>query len=932
MRRPGDGAVHWAAGVRRLATITEFGSADNDDSNLLRDLELRADRLRQQGFSVDQVLLTTFGPTDVVEVCTFDHLLHLAEVGGSSSNVFRRSMGVLCPNEADLAALRPSTAGVELATVEDLLGPDADRPLVLVSYLKLGPLASFFARAPGPSASGFPDPLLARLVGSSRLWRHYAAVESANLKRGEAPPLRLAPTMGLDAVEVVLLARAARLEQLAALAWVCRQARIDTLWARARPPAQLGQLLERDVGAAAWHGAPAFSTTASTVGMPMGPLRRAATRAELCASAEPLAASAVFTERRSFLSGHFEAVRGPRADADGFLMLFDRMDLLHSKGDLAEAQVTRGAAARHLARFVPCDGSADAGAGASAGGEGGGVRTVAELAVRLRPAAADAPPLPDGALSAAFRGRLRRAVERDVLRDGAGWTFRWLKATRQIGFDYPATNGIVNLISAVGGYLQEDLEGFLDLVPAIEAVVAEAERAAATWPATREESIAAAVGGRERVAQLRWMCDVVVHAAEVRGRRDHPLRPPRNTIAFEGHAGYRLWRDAFHQLVRVLVDGAAGDSLLVVQDGVAGPTQCNAGPLGGVQFLVSAMVLHHPLHWAYGHEIGHLVFDRPCDRWSTEVGAAWDALARLVNLPERPPARPRDLFGCIARALPEAATGSLPSQWLVAMGQELAEIAADLVMWRGLQGTSEAAQRRAFWTLMGPALVNARCEAAGRWPMSPRRQLRVVVRLVAVSVLTDAAAASAGGGAAERLLGEAFAAAAAAAAATSATGLPPIAARLRAFGEDLGWTPDMWGDLGGWLENLQTAVPWAAAPPEARAVQAALDCAAAIARQIGPEPPVRATASFVRYLDDLGPDDRPWPRTVVGTAEGRLRASAQAPATAHPAGAPLFHVARGGVLASDQPRYNARTLAFLLELDAASRGDRLERLIAFIQR
>lgn len=748
-----------------LASITEFGVATANYREVLDDLRTRQQQRQSKGFDCDHGYAAVMGSTDLIEISRFNHYFHLSAVGGSSAQAFRRSIGVLCPRAEDLAGSRP-----EVCRLGQALAPSEATPLLAVMYLKQSPLSALCrTQAPADGTEGgsskvwspVQQRLLRHIGWNEEIWHSYRDVLTATLpapredseagvrvRFGDEPPslptIKVAPLLGLDSVEVVLVVRAACLEQMAALAFVMRHQTLERVWPVVDDSSALKavrQLLAQPVSLEDWNCSPLFSDTTTVVGMPLRPPGRG-TDGEANddwhlerANPEGCAARQAIIIKRSRLVGGGRPERlVPSTQIDdavaeqaapspptelAFLMLFDRNDALDFKTDAAEAvsyvpplrRLDFSELQGHLVQLLSYAASPHAEADPRLGSFRP-VRTALSVAVRVVvPYSAVSRGLPNQDLLITFHNVLRACRHAHLNRGGEGlWTHQWLERTKELGTIYSLTNSGVNLIASVLDYLEDDLEGFIDLLPVIQHLV---------WMVGHPVVEA----GKEHLvhSDLVWFYRQAETLATSRGRRDHPLRLPRDTLSFEGHAGYRTSRDACQAFLESLADigvsGKRGQVMLLDSSGDG--ISCRPGRFDSIAVSASAMVLHHPFYWGvFAHELGHSLFRHTLfgDR-EQPLGLAGEALKKELS-----PSRSvfydsswrikktetiKSLFDQTETYLRRHSfQNEMITPLTKALARAIEEVPADYLLWRTLFEDLEDERREdLFWFLVGPSLM-----------------------------------------------------------------------------------------------------------------------------------------------------------------------------------------------------------------------------------
>lgn len=784
-----------------FASITEFGAVSAGYRRVLDDLRRRQERLSPL-LEPERLLVGTLGTTDLVEILLFDSFFPLSEVGGSVAHAFRRAIGAWCPQPGDPLPAPPPGQGVDagaeatLVCAQDIAREDPSRPFLGVIYAKASPVAHLclpIAGEPGGQVMShalvrhFLDPAAGAWTQDLGLYLRLALGEHP-LPEG-CPRVLVCPLGGLDSVDLVVLLRAARLEQIGAAAWALRRQGLGTLW----PAAQFGTAIEngRMLGhlgpedqSVHWDHTPLFHSTSTTLGVPVRQRPSRPEEAHLVGryaaedpgpwwvwecprgDTRPAAGELAMLVRYRFQPGYFRNLSSDAAGAPSsgaLLQLFGQRDALaYNRNILQEPGGIRPVRTYSVDELL---GFMSGLTGSASSPHPHGINSITELALVVHNPEALREHMPTSHLVERFYGRVHAVREFHLLRRPDGypgpWIGTWLQGAKVAGLSYPVTNGVLNLIASVLDYLDEDLEGFLDLLPPLQLLVdwADAYRRQAgvdrvldrpltdsdyanwareIWDHARDQPLPPQL---QSAAAFSRFHDSLEQLATFRGRRDHPLRAPQGTLAFEGHAGYRVSRDAFSTYVKSLAAAfrpTGRDTLgrFIILDSATGRPTCQTDSGGTAIVRVSAMAVHHPIHWVFGHEIAHASFSLVPVNSRPELYRTGHALAQAAGL------NLKQLKGTVAQLL-SAVSDSLwdefaaddASPFCRAAADVLTEVAADLLEWRSLQlegdGSDAAAAR--FWFVTGPGLVHGLRDIYGSAPVGLRRISRLFLRVYFVS-------------------------------------------------------------------------------------------------------------------------------------------------------------------------------------------------------
>lgn len=734
-----------------FASITEFGFVPGKTSRVLVDLRRHAREL-DEVFRHEHYLIKTFGTTDLIEIALFNHYFRFAQASLSSSQTLRRSVGARCPEKEDLPKNHPD----HICTVRDVLEGNGDhRPLLAVVFMGLSPIPDLcLPIGSKPLAWSVLESLCKK---DSRFWESYRNVLKACGDEQPEYPL-IAPLIGLDSVELILIARASTLEQLLALGWATRGQNLGDIW----PPEDFPRALERakellhpEIGRKDeleqhWRLCPLSRGSTTVVGIRVRApdSRNALWRLEeLPGDANPVvtkgAAFLIYAEHSPGLMapiaiehGHESGQVNPAdqdsddeiIDDDDRLMLFDRADTLQTFA--ADRRLLFKMARPRRLHQVRDQLSLLAGLEGVTPSNDLQTRTV--IAVRLKIPRDQLRGL-DPDLPNLFRHRLHAWRERHLdKKHDEGWTARWLRATQKKGISYSATNGVINTISAVLSRLDNDLTGFADILPALHRLIEAAE------------------DQRTDPSDIVWLAEVVERIVGSRSRRDQSLQVPHDTLAFEAHAGYRLPREAFVALAESLAEDVLSNSetktssrqsFVVVRDTPGAGISSRIGPCRWTVLGISALNLHDPIHWLVTHELvhGRLAHTMVKELDAEELTALNSMTATVKRLRTLTDESVDMTFHRISEQLRHLHRRTLAEPLVEAMSRYLAELAAELCLWSLLEpAKDESAQTgRRFWFAHGPGLIFAHLHRYGSRPLFATTLQTLILRCLLISGLTE---------------------------------------------------------------------------------------------------------------------------------------------------------------------------------------------------
>lgn len=734
-------------GQRMLfASITEFGFVPGKTTRVLRDLRRHAREL-DEVFCHKHYLIKTFGTTDLIEVALFNHYFRFAQASLSSSQTLRRSVGARCPEKEELPENHPGY----ISTVQDVLeGNGTYRPLLAVVFMGLSPIPDLCL--PVSSEPLAWSVIRTLCIEDSRFWESYRNLLKAS---GDSHPERplIAPLIGLDSVEVILIVRASSFEQILALGWAIRGQSLGDIWTPENYPEALGRankLLHPEIRREEeleqqWRLCPLSRGSTTVVGMRVrGPdSRNALWRLEETPGDENTVVTrgAAFLVHEEHFPGHIPPVAAEHlydvrpvglADQasddetmadDDCLMLFDRVDMLQTFA--ADRRLLFKMARPRTLRQVRDELSLHTGLAGST--ESNDLQTKTVIAVRMRIPRGQMGGL-DTALPKLFRDRLHAWRERHLDKNHKeGWTARWLRATQRKGISYSATNGVINTISAVLSRLDDDLTGFADILPALHRLIEAAE------------------DERTDPSDIVWLAEVVERIVGSRSRRDQSLHVPHDTLAYEAHAGYRLPREAFVALAESQADDVletrAGNrrSFVVVRDTPGSGISSRIGPCRWTVLGISALNLHDPIHWLVTHEMvhGRLAHTMVKDLDGEELTALNTMTANVRGLRTLTEESVDMTFHRISERLRTRYRKTFASPLVDAVSRAMPEIAADLCLWDSLPLNEDKPTEieKRFWFAHGPGLIFAHLHRYGSKRLFVATIQTLILRCLLISSL-----------------------------------------------------------------------------------------------------------------------------------------------------------------------------------------------------
>ncbi len=765
--------------------VTEFGAAPARGYNLLSDLSARAMRLNES-FEFNHQLVGTFGGTDVVEISYFHHFFHFGQVASSSSQAFRRSVGVRCPGRYELGGEERHENIVPIQGVMET----PNLPVFAVMYLKFSPVLSLCA------SSYFDDfgrqnpvrflkdrrisPMLADQfvwkLGRSRalagdvygFWTFYERMLASI--SGLSPSdldvdIKISPLVGLDSVDVVLLIRAQRLEQIAAVAWAMRNQRVSSYW----PASEYGGVLRRarelvgeKVAIKHWDESPLFSGTTSIWGFPVrrdfegeswsfgyegvdsvAMSSRNAGEMNASVSKSLLGRSVVVFVSTGFEPGDLGASIDPGfheivnsfgeasgsarkavtasdgSEGDGgyrFVMLFDRAD--NMVGD-QWAGLARDVSAKEIQNYIEYllefyggdAGRKSDGLDPSRGnGEIRRIWTQTSFGVLMTVSREDVLREPRKYLVELFRNRLSGLGVHLKRGEVPSWTEMWLYHAKRLGVMYSATNSMVNTISTVVEHLLDDHEEHIDFLDTVSYLIEFVKDETAT------------------PGEVKQLAGLINYLVDARGRRDHPLRLPNASLAIDGYAGLGLSRQAFGVLVEGLMSrlGISGKLMIMSSQDVGmayetGPADCSL-------FRVSDFSLYFPVSWTVPHMMAHVYLDHaPAGE---VLGSALLGRCKTSMFVKHDGDCLDLVLSHMGARLRDIGEGTPASPMCRGLAQALKKVVADMISWASFMKGSFVRTHRRFWLNQGLALVYSSKDLYGNERVPMQVTVSVLVRII----------------------------------------------------------------------------------------------------------------------------------------------------------------------------------------------------------
>lgn len=703
----------------------------------------------------DGIFLATFDAADLVQVRTCVGPFDLGTVGAGAALAFRRAQGFRTVRGDFLEqawsrtglAMPADATGPLVVPMDDLLRTDLSaraRPFYGVITARLSPWVKLGARISDPAG-----PLSARVIAA--ILGSGAATLDGTPSRGlleraqefpyagepDAERPLITPLNGLDDVEVIFLVRAASLGGIAGVVWAlfhtpaAAAVSFDGL-----DHGFLRRTLGRPLHREAWEKAPLLSWTETAVGLRVlpepgqGRPYPVSLGGQWCLDVPP-----GWAERHG-VCGCFPIALGfpPGAEPEGWAAFNELIAGPNPRRALAEQRYlffgSQHAMAFESGWGAPLgDGPPlartyrveEVAALLSALAQRGGSRIistttfagVAAHGARLDAHAVASP------LATEFHDRLQRvrvhhtATGRDA--KSTAWAARWRQGASNALVTYAQAIAVTNLLVAVLDELVGDPERVSEAIEPLRFLVEQVDQ-----PSSQDPSLDPSFPMLEPLdhAFRPWEASVLAEQLEdlvtMRARRGLPPDQPVANLALEGHAGYGVPRDAFWVYVTALARVLGVKGPVVVRDLASGRVSARSGPGMVTTLMVSAMTVHLPQQWVYGHELGHsllhqLTFAATLD-WRPRLADAWAVLAHAAGNSPDGLSTARHLLHDTRRGLLQLLPDGAPRRnlWVLAMANLPAELAADLIQVAVLRGAGEpdlTAAARRFWWSKGPSLV-----------------------------------------------------------------------------------------------------------------------------------------------------------------------------------------------------------------------------------
>lgn len=642
-----------------LVNISEVVVDTYPLKTVLDDLALRHQRLAD--FRDGQIprLFYTLGSADVVEILRVNDFFPMVEAPVSSGYVFRRATGAVeLPGLTHVHA-DPDSKGVvyETKPLAVTLDERGDLPLFAVFFLKIAPWLKI-------AAPVNPDhPLAERAIRSlfepgGTAWPHADLLLQRIWPERASARVTLTPLVGLDAVELILVMRASRLEPMGALLGALRLATGGDLLGNGEQAAVtrflgslgLRNLAEQDLGEGARfvdsHGLVGVEIDRDGDGW--------ATRVNHEDDTH-IAHDARLLVRAKYPPGSGHAARERLAELlerpyNGYLSLglTDFWDVVGTS-DGERSPLTAGRFARLLHDLA---------------GTGGAARTasISHLAFPTGSRVESPAGSPDDGVRASYDADLLAFKKHALGENTRGILEQWKESAKEHHFPYALTNAVINAITSVLSGLATDLQNNAEVLRAMFKLVA-----------------AASTGDLDRVRRLYGTVESIIFR---RGRRDNPFQPPSFSLAFACNAGHGVAREAFVAFVREIerAFGEPEDTIIVdIPHGENWAVRTGGEPELGL----SALDVWLPLGWVQAHEVAHLLRLRT-DKGGSDV-ARWLRAFR----------HKRWTFTQAGVAAGEPAA----ELW--------AELEADLALWWHLFHGRQSPDHSLFLFVLGPAVVSS---------------------------------------------------------------------------------------------------------------------------------------------------------------------------------------------------------------------------------
>lgn len=253
-----------------------------------------------------------------------------------------------------------------------------------------------------------------------------------------------------------------------------------------------------------------------------------------------------------------------------------------------------------------------------------------------------------------------------------------------------------------------------------------------------------------RHAPKPWEVAVIAEQVEdlvgIRARRNTRAVEMAGNFALEAHAGYVVPRDAFWVTTLAFARAMGVHGPVVVRDLASGRTSTRAGPGAVTTIMVSAITVHLPIQWIYGHELAHAALHQLAQGRALEddprIERAWRELNQVLGDDGDTYSSLNNLMYVLQRRfrMQLSHLDVRKGAFVNAMAGIAPEVLADIMQVAMLRRRSDRGLREAearHWFMTGPAFVREMSQEYGPSDLFIPRVARFILRVTFVTWLVD---------------------------------------------------------------------------------------------------------------------------------------------------------------------------------------------------